>query len=309
MPEQTDTEVRDALLAYTGDQPPLTFTYDHVLASGRRARRRRRIAAAGAGAAVAAVAAGAVLAVLPHTRTAPPEPYEVAGPSWSTLDPEPYCAAAAKPPAGPAIAPATVVSEKNGYRMRMPTEPAAHAAARFSCFLAKAVPPLLPGADFHLGAGAPAGTRPLRADPVRVFDPARPGDTTPPYFSASAVVSDSKGVGEVGVGVMATAESTADAIANCTGPACTVRTGPNSETVTVLDTTSSSGVRLVNVYVYRGDTTTVASASNGIPDGAARDPNEARSTAEQRPGRPDLPLTVDQLITLAAAPELDLFGH
>jgi hypothetical protein len=307
VPDQADTEVRDALLAYTGDQPPPTFTYDQVLTSGRRARRRRRFAVAGAGAAVVAVAAGAALAALPDTRATLPEPFTVAGPSWSTLDPAPFCKAAAAPPAGPTIAPATSVNEKNGYRIRIPTEPANHAAARFSCYLTKAVPPLLRAATFHRDTGTPAGAVPLQAFPVRVFDPARPGDTTPPSFSASAVVSDGQGVGDIGFGVGATSASVAEVTANCAGPDCTLRQGPNGETVTVIDVTSETGYHLVNVYVYRGDTTTFASASNGRPITASRAANEARSGNDYRPGRTDLPLTVDQLVELASAPELDLF--
>lgn len=69
MPDSSNTEIRDALVAYTGHEPPLTFTYDQVLTSGRRARRLRRFAAAAAGTAVAAVAASVAIVTLPRAGT------------------------------------------------------------------------------------------------------------------------------------------------------------------------------------------------------------------------------------------------
>ena len=68
MPDPTDTQIHDALVAYTSAEPPLSFTYDEVLAGGRRARRHRRLAVAGAAAAVTAVAAagGSLARLLVH---------------------------------------------------------------------------------------------------------------------------------------------------------------------------------------------------------------------------------------------------
>jgi len=80
-----------------------------------------------------------------------------------------------------------------------------------------------------------------------------------------------------------------------------------ADDLVVLDGTSKSGYRLVNVYVYRGDTITFASASNGVPDAVTPGASEAVSTDDKKAGRKDLPLTVDQLIEVAAAPQLDLF--
>jgi hypothetical protein len=55
------------------------------------------------------------------------------------------------------------------------------------------------------------------------------------------------------------------------------------------------------------DTITFASASNGVPDAVTPGASEAVSTDDKKAGRKDLPLTVDQLIEVAAAPQLDLF--
>lgn len=305
MPDPIDTQIHDALVAYTGAQPPLSFSYDEVLASGRRTRRRRRLAVTSAAAAVAAVAAAGVSLALPHG-SAEPAPYVVAGPSWSTLDAAPYCATASAAPTGPLVKPTTVVSEKNGYPIRIPAEPAAHAAARISCYLATVVPPLLPDVIYHRSAAALAGTMPLQAYPGRVFDPARPAETTPPFITAGAVVSDDQGAGEIGFGAAPAYESAAEATTNCAGNGCTVRTGPNGETVTVLDITAASGYRHVEVHVYHGDTIVSASAENGVTPATA--PGEAISSEDLKPARKDLPLTVEQLVELACTPQLDLFS-
>ena len=116
------------------------------------------------------------------------------------------------------------------------------------------------------------------------------------------MVTDDRGVGDIGFAASPAYETAAAATANCAAPPCSVRTGPHGETVIVLDGTSKSGYRLVNVYVYRGDTVAFASASNGIPDAVAPGPSEAVSTDDKKAGRKDLPLTVDQLIEVAAAP-------
>lgn len=297
------TDIREALVAYAEDEPPMTFSYEQVVIAGRRARRRRRIAAAAAGSLVFVAVTGVVVAALPHIRADPP-PLTLDGPSWPALDPAPYCAAAEAEPSTPAIAPTTHVSEKTGYRIRIPTEPADHAADRISCYLAKAVPPLLPGVTYHRSPGAPDGSVALEAYPVRVFDPAQPGETTPPYFSAEAFVSDSKGVGEIGFGAYPATETVEDAVASCDG--CDVRSGPQGATVLVHELAEESGYRLVNVWVHRGDTVAFATATNALP---AESPpaGEASSTADQEVGRPDPPLTPDQLVELASAPELTLF--
>ena len=297
----TDTDlddgIREALTAYTGEEPPLTFTFGEVLTAGRRSRRRRRAAAATAGSLVFVAVTGIFVTAWTHGREEPP-PVAVDGPAWPALDPAPFCAAASARPSGPVIAPTTVADERTDYPIRIPTEPADHAAARFSCHLSRVVPPLLPGVTFHRFPGQSDGLRPLQAYPARVFDPDRPGDTAPPYFSAEAVVSDREGVGDIGFGVSAASETVADAITSCSG--CAVRKGPHGETVLVHEVTEESGLRLVNVWVHRGDTVAFATASNAIPD-------ENADAQSQQVGRPDPPLTVDQLVEVASAPELDLF--
>lgn len=304
MPDPTDTQIHDALVAYTSAEPPPSFTYDDVLAGGRRARRRRRVAGAGAAAAVAVLAAGGGSLALAH-RGADPAPYAVAGPSWSVLDAAPFCATAGAEPTSPLVRPTTVVNEKNGYPVRIPAEPADHAAARISCYLAAALPPLLPDVAYHRPSSAPADTVPLQAYPGRIFDPARPADTAPPFVTAGAVIVDDRGAGEIGFGAASAYESAAEATANCVG-ACTVRSGPGGETVTVLDTGAPSGYRHVQVHVYRGDTIASASASNGVTPPMAS--GQAIGQDQLRPARRDLPLTVEQLVELACAPELELFS-
>jgi hypothetical protein len=120
------------------------------------------------------------------------------------------------------------------------------------------------------------------------------------------VVTDDQGVGDIGFGVGSAYETAASATADCTRP-CSLRTGPHGETVTVLDIRTASGYRLVNIRVYQGDTIAFASASNGIPGPAATGPTDVRSAEDHRPGRKDLPISIDELINLAAAPELNLF--
>lgn len=121
------------------------------------------------------------------------------------------------------------------------------------------------------------------------------------------MITDEEGVGDIGFCASPAYKTAAAAAANCGQPPCSVRTGPHGETVTVIDVTNDSGYHLVNVYVYRGDTVTFGSASNGIPDAVAANPSEAVPADTKKAGRKDLPLTVDQLIDLAAAPQLNLF--
>ncbi|MEV6844251.1 hypothetical protein [Actinoplanes sp. NPDC051411] len=294
-------------MADTGAEPPLSFTYDQVLAGGRRAQRRRWLAMAGTAAAVAAVAVGGVALALPHrSADLTPAPYAVAGPSWSTLDVAPLCKTASAEPTSPMVKPTTVVSEKDGYPIRIPAEPADHAAARMSCYLTTAIPSLLPDVAYHRSAAALAGTMPLQAYPGRIFDPTRPAETTPPFITASAVITDDQGSGEIGFGAAPAYESAADATANCAGNGCTVRTGPNGETVIVLDTTTASGYHHVEVHAYRAGTIVSASAENGVTPATA--PGQVISSDDLKPTRNGLPLTVEQLVELASAPELDLFS-
>ncbi|MFC3742684.1 hypothetical protein [Paractinoplanes deccanensis] len=225
-----------------------------------------------------------------------------AGPSWELLETSRFCAAASASPV-PTITPTSVVNQKNGYLIPIPTEPSLHAAARMSCYLAEAVPRLLPSVTCHRLNDA----EPFEAYVGRSFDPNRPEETAPPFFTAEALVRDERGTGEVSFGMSPRYEDDDSARAGCSGPPCTVRTGPHGELVTVLDSTMASGVRLVNVSVYKKDTITTASAMNGVLAATPADPGRAYSDSDYRRTRDDLPITVDQLIAVAAAPEMDLF--
>src|SRR5262249_22877373 len=86
-------------------------------------------------------------------------------------------------------------------------------------YLAAAVPPLLPGVTFHRDPTPPADTVPLQAYPYRVFDPARPNETTPPGISASAVVTDEQGIGDIGFSVSSAYQTAAAGSRKLRGPA------------------------------------------------------------------------------------------
>jgi hypothetical protein len=286
-------DIHDALVAYTDDAPPAAFTYDQIRLAGRRSQRLRRLATTGAVAVtVVAVTAGVTFEV--YTPQSAPE--AVTGPA---PDRGPHCRAADLPYQH--LKPTTLINGANGFPMRIPTEPPEHAAARFSCFLAEAVSAVLPGAVLRQDPSAPADTGPLEAYPFRSRDVLKPFDPVPPAINASALLADDVGFGEIAFRVSPAYETVATAKANCRQLSCSVRTGPHGETVTVTNVTTGSGYRRTTVNVYRGDTITLASVSNGVPQDPGSD--EGGKTV----GRKDLPLTVDQLIDLAAAPQLDLF--
>jgi hypothetical protein len=299
-----DSLVRDALLTYAADEPPMTISSTSVLDAGRRSRRRRRLAAlSGAAGGVAAV--GGVLALLiPALGPAPARPpITVGGPVWTQLDPSALCAAATVPAAPVPGLPPTATNAKTGYSMPVPSEPPAHAAARISCELMRAVPALLPGASFQLEPGAAGDVQPLQVAPVRVFDPARPAETSPPMIMGGAVISDAGGVGTIGFGFSPAYEPPPTS-QTCQGP-CVLRTGPHGEAVAVLTFVGGNGFILVNLYVYSGRTIVFVSASNGVtPPASGMQPH---SLEDATVGRDDLPLTVDQLITVASSLTLTLF--
>ena len=302
-----DTVVRDALLRNAADEPPMAFTSADLMRAGRRSRRLRHGATVAGSALVVAALAGFAFAVIPDRVSAPEYGrLPIGTPLWTTLDATSFCAIAATA-VEPAVAQTSVINPKNGFAIAIPTEPAEHAAARFSCYLMHAVPQAIPGASFARDPNTPAGTVPLQAYVSRAFDPDRPLDTSPPFFSASAVVSDEGGVGEIGFAVGSASESEADAEANCT-QTCSVRRGPHGELVTVLTVESDTGYRLVNVNVYRGQTVTFASASNGMPVLSAPGEVEAITNGQSpQVGRAHLPISVEDLISMLTAPQLTLF--
>lgn len=304
-----DTLVRDALLRHAADEPPMTYTSTDIIRAGRRSRRWHRGAAVAGSVLTAAALAGAALAFAPIATKSPSRQFATLPPGvpmWTNLDSAPFCATAATP-VEPTMQRTSVINPKNGFPIAIPTEPVDHAAARFSCYLMHAVREVLAGAAFARDPNSPPQTVPLQAFASRVFDPTRPQDSSPPYYEANAVVIDDQGVGEVGFSVGPAAEPTADAIANCSRM-CAVHSGPNGEVVTVLTVESDTGYRLVNINVYRGQTVAFASASNGVPIALAPGQVGAITDATSPPvGRADLPISVEDLIEILAAPQLTLF--
>jgi hypothetical protein len=86
-----------------------------------------------------------------------------------------------------------------------------------------------------------------------------------------------------------------------------VRTGPHGDIVLVLDVTApDTGVRTIDVHVYRGNTIITAGMSNGKPADLTASPQQAKSTNDSATGRAELPLGIDDLVNLADVPELQL---
>jgi hypothetical protein len=81
------------------------------------------------------------------------------------------------------------------------------------------------------------------------------------------------------------------------------RSGPRGEVITVNTFGDDSGWQAVTVNVYLGQTNVFASSSNDLPIGTT----SGATAGSPRVGRPDLPLTAQQLIDIATAPELNLF--
>jgi hypothetical protein len=92
-----ESHIRELLVAYTSDEPPLTAGYHDVHRAGRRSHRSRMVAVAAGLVATAAVAMAAGIALVsggsPGTAQTP------------VLDRAPVSAAASAPPAGPAVPP------------------------------------------------------------------------------------------------------------------------------------------------------------------------------------------------------------
>jgi hypothetical protein len=289
-----DTRVANALRAYVANEPPTRLTSHSVLAAGRKSRRRHRIAAVGTTLG-GVVAAGAIALLIVPGLVRGPGSGAAGSPMWTELDPSPFCAVAATPAPSATPPGSSVVSPKNGFRIPLPSEPTAHAAARLSCFLLRTVPGLLsPTTRFALAWDAPPGVIPLQVSVRQGEDPAS--------YSGGALVAGNSGFGEIAFGVSPTWQSTDDAVATCIGP-CTVHTGPHGEVMTVVSI-QDNGYYRINVEVYQGNSITSASASNGDLDG--RVPPVGQDSINQPFGRPDLPLSLDQLIEIAAAPDLAL---
>jgi hypothetical protein len=146
---------------------------------------------------------------------------------------------------------------------------------------------------------------PLQVHPGRTFDANHPLETSPPYFTASAVVADGNGVGEIGFGVSSASESIVDATNNCGPRFCTVRSGPHGELITVLDIGGGSEVHVINVSICRGGSVVFGSASNAISPTTVETVGGA--SQQKQLGRTDLPISVDNLVEILLGPELTLF--
>ncbi|MGX6606642.1 hypothetical protein ACWKSP_31640 [Micromonosporaceae bacterium Da 78-11] len=272
-----EAEVRYALKAYVSDgEPAMGLTAGAVLTAGRRSRRTRRLAGfAGAGLAVALAGAGVV---------------SVSGGSSAGAD----FAAAAPCPAPPGSRPAAAFAAGRP----LTPELVRWATTRLTCFLGDEVPRLLPAARYAQVPGAQAG-------PLTGFSLG--GE--PPWgnrVDAMALIRDAEGTGDlmisVGVADRSTAAQDVDSCRRDQAAKCTVRNGPNGETVllgTEHDPLPAGNPRNFVVRVYRGHSEISVQVSN----------TDRRSVHGAAPvaTRPEPVLSADQAVQLALSPELFLF--
>lgn len=289
-----DLALRDRLRHYVqADEPPLRLTADDVLSGGRRARRRGLAATWCAGVA-AVVAVTAAVTLLSGVFADRPDDLVVAG---SALDPEPFCQAAQLSP-GPVTTPSFVANPKTGGMIPVPEEPGERAQARLTCQLMRLVDGRLPDARFELAAHVPARTVPLqvwRTQPDEAI------------YTATATVLDQRGAGTVAFSLRAADPiDVANSVASCQGPPpghCTLTAGPHGAQVVALTPRpdDETGAFSFEVTVYSGQMAVTAIATN-------YDTRRIQDRGWPVPKtRPDPPLTADQLIAIALAPELTLF--
>lgn len=311
-----DPFVRDALIAYAANEPPMTITSDVVLGAGRRSRQLRRVAA-GSGAVAVMAAVFGILVLLPgpfRLGSSPAQPAvspsavspsvvspsvvspSAVGPSRTPGAAEPFCTAASAPATPISGLPASVGNGKDGRQVFIPTEPPGHAAARFSCYLMREVSVRLPGISLDRDSFAPAGTQPLQAYASRTFDPTRP-TVTLPEFNSSTTFTTSDGIfWALRFDISALSDSVTEQTAQCTAiPFCDVRSGPQGQPALVSVGDDSRGFHIFTATVYLDKTVVSASLS------------AEHSKGDNQPSADDLPLTYDQLIAIASAPELTLF--
>jgi hypothetical protein len=166
---------------------------------------------------------------------------------------------------------------------------------RIGCYLSTVVPSVRPDATLSYLDG-PAGTEPLGAY--------RADEAAPGAFGASALVSDALGRGNLQFLIFRWPTPGTVPPEPCGEPGdCTLREGPHGETVAVSSSRFSDGDPpaehiMISVTVYTGQTVVVAMTANtglGV------------LTDDGRPGRPEPPLTVDQLIEIACGPALVIY--
>jgi hypothetical protein len=274
-----DMDVRNALRCYvSAEEPPARLGSTEILAAARRSQRARTTAAlASAGLAGALLVAG--VAAVPGLRSSSPDAAQP-GDGFTSARP---CATAPGPaPAGPAA-----------DKQPLSKEQAAWARAKLTCYLAATMPRLLPDARYAKVPGAPG--EPLTA--VSRWDPQSVN-----RVDVVALVRDARGTGDLTVSVEATTTSAASKAAeDCRQWSfCTVRTGPNGETVVLNQAPpDGAGFQDVNAWVYRGHTCVLVEVSNSdrhvVGDGGP-------AATRDRPI-----LSADQVVELASSPELYLF--
>jgi hypothetical protein len=306
-----DDWLSDALhTQITRNEPPVSLTASHAIAVGRRQRRQQTALGICAGGAFIALAIVGGLALRPAggppvaspgscaatvpTRAPLPAPTGFEFPSGESL-PGPL-------PTNQATAPPIGITPSGSPTASGQTGAQAVLADRVTCYLAQAVPELLPRATFTGMSATSLGGQDLRSPLVAGPDWII-GNAS---LAATAVVHDDEGAGSVHV-VIGPTTARPDPQRCADTSVCTLRTGPHGEVIEVHQTIGPitrhgfvdvpAGVIGYTVYVYTGHTMVLAGTHN-TTDTAGRLPVS----------RPRPPLSIDQLITLATAPELAIFG-
>jgi hypothetical protein len=267
-----ETDMHHALKQYVSDgEPAMGLTADAVLTAGRRSRRTRRLAGfAWAGLAAALVGAGVVV---------------VSGGSSTGAN----FAAAVPCPVPPGSRPPGVIAAGQP----LPAELVRWAATSLTCYLNDEVPRLLPAATYARMPGAQAG-------PLTGFTLG--GDRV----DSMTLIRDADGTGDLTVTVAVVDRSQAaqekDSCLSERAAKCTVRSGPNGETVllaTERDPLPPGNPRNFVVRVYRGHSEIYVQVSNTDRQSV----NGAAPVAT----RPQPVLSADQAVQLGLSRELYLF--
>ncbi|MBB4680274.1 hypothetical protein [Crossiella cryophila] len=294
-----DQTLREELRAYvfTGE-PPLHLDFQKTLAAARRSRRRRLIAAATAtvaGVAVIALAAatlpgifGVGNGVAPASRCGTP------GKDWGPPQPR--------------------WEERFKENRMIPAEPTQHAEKRLTCVLSEVLLPKLPaGAKLARPKPTPALHIPAEGAATDVFSFSQASSL---YYQLPLDVTDTKGTGRVSVTIGLTIENyTEQLVRTCANstklriPFCEVRKGPRGETILVRTGNDlGPGVISYGVEVHHLGTRVEMYTSNTAHElKYVRPPTNDDKDPPVIPERPTPPITLENLITAATAPELTLY--